>query len=109
MNTIILDPVLKKLLDDLPNEDPYEDYEPNKAIVRIAFFKGDHEVVVGEPTLINFGEWVGPDMSTDEIIVHVKILSTGEERQRTLVECGILSFVFTYGMVFSSAVTVKSR
>jgi len=63
------DPVLDKLLRDLPLEDPDREY----ATVWCPWTEGEHRVPVGIPSKVDFGEWHGPRMKSIEVQYFARI------------------------------------
>lgn len=88
METITIDPALKRLLDNLPKGDP-DAQEPDQAEVWIAFCDRVQTVPVGVARSIDFGKWQGPDFPTVDIVIHAKNLRTSKE---TSVRVGDLSW-----------------
>ncbi len=64
-----MDPVLKKLLDELPQEDP----DRKMAAVWINWCEGRHRVPIGVETHIEFGPWYGPPMESYDIKILVEV------------------------------------
>ena len=74
MSVITMDPALRKLLDELPADDP--DKEP-MAEVWIALCDQRCMVPLNTPTEVDFGEWYGPPMPLNDVLIHARI---GESR-----------------------------
>lgn len=79
MTTETIDPALRRLLADLPHEDPDEHEEPELAEVWIPFCEGTHLIMVGVPQDVYFGPWHGPAMDTAGILLHARLLRSGRE------------------------------
>ncbi len=60
-----MDPALKKLLDDLPLEDP----DREMVTVWCPWTEGEHEIPLGVETKVDFGDWHGPDMAVTDIVL----------------------------------------
>lgn len=76
-----LDPVLKRLLDELPAGDPDIGDDDRYAHVWIPFCQGRHRIPVGQRVKVNFGEWWGPPMALTDVLVHASYKGrSGSER-----------------------------
>jgi hypothetical protein len=64
-----IDPALKKLLDDLPLEDP----DAPMATVWCPWCEGEHRVPVGVKVSLDFGKWYGPQMSTSDVPIYFSV------------------------------------
>ena len=71
MTTVItLDPALKKLIDELPREDP------DKKLVTVwsPWCEGMHLIPLNEVVDVDFGQWFGPVMEVVEIPMRCRYL-----------------------------------
>lgn len=82
MDTITLDPVLKRLMDRLPKGDP--DVQPPDMIeVSIPWCPNRHEVPRATKIAgLDMGAWAGPPTNVKECPIHCKNLRTGVEQIR---------------------------
>ena len=63
-----MDPALKKLMDELPEEDP----DKEMVLVWTAYCNAVHWIPIGEWVRLDFGEWLGPSMSCYEVKIHYR-------------------------------------
>lgn len=76
--TVVLEPALRKLLDELPVGDP-DAREPVRVELWTAWTAERHVVVANTKTRIVFGPWAGPPMRMNEIVLHGRRLDSGHE------------------------------
>lgn len=74
---ITLDPALKKLLDNLPAEDP----DPKRDWVDVwcVWTEARHRIPMYEEVTLNMGVWQGPDTKYQDIPIFAQHVLTGQK------------------------------